>query len=646
VSKTAKRSAGTHSAPGAGVQAITVIDPANGYPRIRDYALIGDCRSAALVSNRGSIDWLCLPRFDSPSLFAALLDRTRGGRFSICPCSKSSVTRRYVDDSNVLETTFTTDTGRLVLTDLMPVASESDKRRELGPDHEVLRVVECTDGEVELDVHCDPRPNYGKRIPNLIDRGPFGWFYEHGSRALALRSEIPLQRVGTAPGVRGRVALRAGERRRISLSFVEAEPAVLPALGEYADARVQRSIAWWQDWAQRCTYNGPFRQQVVRSALTLKLMTYAPSGALVAAPTTSLPEKIGNVRNWDYRYCWLRDASFTLRALLDLGYGLEAEAFLSWLLQATRLKWPELQIMYDVYGETKLKECELPHLDGYAGSKPVRIGNGALDQLQLDVYGEVVDATLRFVKRGGTLDRTSARMVLGFGNTVIKRWNEPDEGIWEPRSGRKHHTYSKAMCWVAMQRLARMHADRHVEVPHARFANEAEAIKEVVEMRGYDQDMRSYVAAFDSKDLDSSLLLLGLHGYADVAGERMKNTLQAVRERLGVNGLLYRYLGNDGLPIGEGAFALCSFWEIQLLALMGRTDECGELFEKLLGYANDVGLLAEEIDPGTGELLGNFPQAYTHVGVINCAVKLEEAIGKRSAPPEDKGQKQETATQR
>ena len=623
------------------------VTPKHGrYSPIADYAIIGDCRSSALISRDGSVDWLCLPRFDSPSLFADILDQDKGGSFAIRPTAKYQSTRRYIPDTNVLETTFTTDEGVVTLTDLMPVMSEEEKNSELRPAHELLRILECKSGQVDVEIICDPRPNYGARIPNLVDRGPFGWFYEHGSRALVLRSEVPLARRPHQPGVFGTAKLRTGERCRVSLSFVEAEPAVLPILGDYAEARVEKSIAWWRGWLSRCTYDGEFRSAVTRSVLTLKMMTYAPSGAVVAAPTTSLPEKIGGVRNWDYRYCWLRDASFTLRAMLDLGYDLEAEAFLSWMLHATRLTWPKLQIMYDVYGETRLKERLLKKLEGYAGSHPVRVGNGARNQLQLDIYGEVVDATLRFVKRGGTLDRVSSRMVLGFGETVYKTWCEPDEGIWEPRSGRKHNTVSKAMCWVAMQRLVRMHAADHVRVPTARFANEAEVMRAEIETRGFNEKLGSYVAHYDSAVVDASLLLMGLHGYADVTGDRMKGTLRTVRERLGVNGLMYRYLDEDGLPDREGAFALCTYWEIQLLAAMGAHDEAESKLEHALKYANDVGLLAEEIDPHTGELLGNFPQAYTHVGVINCAVKLEEAKGKRAAPPEDKGQRQEAQTQR
>jgi GH15 family glucan-1,4-alpha-glucosidase len=603
-------------------------------PSIGDYAVIGDCRSAALISRDGSLDWLCLPRFDAPALFAALLDGRRGGRFVVRPTMPFESTRRYVTDTNVLETTFTTERGAVRVLDLMPVAAEKDKRRELGPEREVVRSVEGIDGEVEIEVLCDPRPLYGEVIPRLTDRQAMGFFYEHGSEALVLRSEIALAPSPTEPGVRGRARIRAGERRHVSLVCAHGTPLVLPTFADAIEQRIARTIRWWQDWTARCRWDGPYREPIVRSALTLKLMTYAPSGAVLAAPTTSLPEKPGGVRNWDYRYCWLRDASLTLRVLMDLGYNEEADAFIAWMLHSTRLTWPELRVLYDVHGEHRVPERELGHLDGHLGSRPVRIGNDAADQLQLDTYGEVVDAVFEFVRRGGRIDRATGRMLVGLGRTVCRRWREPDEGIWEVRNGRRHHTYSKAMCWVALDRLLRLHAEGHLRAPVELFARERDEIRAEIEARGYNVHVGSYVSVFDGEELDASLLLLARYGYTDPRSPRMLSTCRQVHERLGTNGLLYRYLdSDDGLPPGEGAFGIASFWAVECRCRQGDVDGAVQAFEHLCSRANDVGLFAEEIDPATGAQLGNFPQAFTHVGLIDAALMLAEATGRRVVEP-------------
>jgi len=604
-----------------------IADPPRGYSAIDGYAIIGDCRSAALVSRTGSIDWLCWPRFDSPSLFGALLDRNQGGAFAIRPVGHFSTERRYIRDTNVLETTFATATGRARLIDFMPVASEADKRKSLWPDHQVMRIIECVDGEIEMELLCAPRPDYARRLPRLRNRGSLGIYYEHGGRAFILRSEVPLMLSEDFASAHATFTLRAGERRRVSAVYVEGEPAFIPPLGEIAEQRLRMTLAWWEAWAARCTYKGPHRAAVVRSALCLKLMAYAPSGAVVAAPTTSLPEKLGGVRNWDYRYCWLRDASLTLQALYDLGYRHEAEAFLAWLLHTTRMSLPELYVLYDVYGETRLPERELDHFEGFAGSRPVRIGNDARGQLQLDVYGELLDAVYEFIQRGGRLDRATRRMLVGFGETVCRRWQEPDEGIWEIRGERLHHTYSKALCWVALDRLLKLDDQGHMlKIPRQRFETNRAAIREAVESRGYNESLGSYVSVFDGTDVDASLLLLARYGYAEPRSERMRGTCARVHERLGRDGLLYRYLAeNDGLPPGEGAFGICSFWAVDCRALQGDVDSAAASFERVLGYANDVGLFAEEIDPADGSMLGNFPQAFTHVGLIDAALSLTQA---------------------
>ncbi len=600
---------------------------------IAAYALIGNGRTAALVSGDGCLDWLCLPRFDSPSVFAALLDDRQGGRFSVRPAGPYRGERRYVDETNVLETTFRTAEGTAVLRDLMPVGSETEKRAELWPEHEVLRELEGVQGTVDFDVVVAPRPEYARRAVRARPRGALGVWWDLGGAALALHADVPLTVSADGASVAGRVRLAAGERRSLSLTYGAVGPAVLPPLGHAARARIERSVDWWQRWAHRCTYEGPYRDRVVRSALALKLMAYAPSGAIVAAPTTSLPEVLGGGRNWDYRYCWLRDAAFTVRALFDVGYAEEAEAFLSWMLHATRLTWPELQVLYDVFGEARVAERELPHLAGYAGSRPVRVGNGAHGQLQLDVYGEVCDAAVRFAHRGGRFDRDTARMLQGLGETVCRRWREPDEGIWEGRSGRFHHTHSKVLCWVALDRLVSLHASGHLRLRHVeRFRRERDAIRAEVEARGFDERLGSYVRTFGSAELDASLLTLPLYGYVDAASPRMRGTTARILEALGRDGVVYRLPpeGDDGLGVGheaEGAFGVCGFWAVECLARAGEQGAATRAFERLLDYANDVGLFAEEMDPWSGSALGNFPQAFTHVGLIDAALTLAEHGG-------------------
>jgi GH15 family glucan-1,4-alpha-glucosidase len=598
------------------------------YWPIADYALIGDCRSAALVSRDGSIDWLCFPRFDSPSVFAALLDAERGGRFRVAPAGDSRVTRRYIGDSNVLETTFKTASGVLVLVDAMPVADERAKTASLWPDHEVLRRVECVDGQVDVAVTYEPRPNYASWRGRLR-LGPHQTIQcEHGAELLVLRSGVPLSISANRRSAAGTVTLRRGERATIGLTFAHQMPAVYPSDGAQADEAIKTSIDWWSRWASQCTYDWKYRDAIVRSALTLKMLTYAPSGAVVAAPTTSLPEKIGGVRNWDYRYCWLRDSSLTLRALVDLGYRDEAEAFLSWVLHATALTQPKLQVLYDVYGEVQVGEHRLDHLQGYAGSRPVRIGNGAANQLQLDVYGEVLEAAYQYIVRGGTLDRSTGRLLAGLGETVCRIWRETDEGIWEPRSGRHENTHSRMMCWTALDRLFRLRDEGHIEPSFDGLEATRDRIREEIETRGWNEQRQTYVAVLGGSDVDATALRFPLTGYADAASARMQRTLARIDADLGsVDGLLYRYRMPDGLPPGEGAFLICGFWAVECLALAGRLDEATDRFVRLLEYSNDLGLMSEEVDPDSGALLGNFPQAFSHIGLINAALTLAACSG-------------------
>ncbi len=447
------------------------------YLPIADYALIGDTRSAALISSHGSIDWLCWPRFDAGSLFARILDAQGGGFFAIHPAVPYTTKRRYLDASNVLETTFTTDSGAVRLLDLMPVLREEEKARHLSPFRQLLRRVEGLGGEVPVVATYVPRPNYGRDVPRLTGSGERIHFTD-GPNVYQLRSDAPLENRGDSAVAQ--MLLRTGERRDFALAFDSHSPSVYPNIGEEATAEIERSVAFWQEWSSQLDYNGPYREAVLRSALVLKLMTYAPSGAVVASPTTSLPEAIGGVRNWDYRYCWLRDASFTVSALYDTGFEVEGDAFVNWMLYSTQLTHPRLQVLYDVFGEARLPERTLPHLEGYRGSTPVRIGNDAHNQFQLDVYGEVLGAVEEHVNRGATLERDVQRLMVRLADVVVARWREPDSGIWEKRSGRAQHTHAKIMAWSALDCAARLARKGHLDDGAKRWDTEKREIERLV----------------------------------------------------------------------------------------------------------------------------------------------------------------------
>ena len=593
------------------------------FPAIGDYALIGNCRTAALVSRAGAIEWLCAPTYSSPSLFAAILDRD-AGHFSIRPRGRFRAERRYVDDTNVLETTFHVDGGAVLrLTDCMPLpgepTGEMESAQELEPQHEILRRIECVQGEAEVEVEFAPRPDYGRARVGFTRRGKLGWQLTGCRFGAFLNSDIDL--AASDGRIAGTARLRGGEARACSFTYDEDEPSIVLPLGDWARRRVDDTTGWWQWWARRNTYEGNYRSQVLRGALALKLLNCATSGSVLAAPTTSLPEEIGGERNWDYRYCWLRDSALVLHAFLALGFLEEAQEFLGWMLHATRLTWPELQVMYDLYGETHLHERTLDHLSGYRGSRPVRIGNAAHSQLQLDIYGELVAAVTQYVAAGGELDSSEQRMLAGLAKSVCRLWRKPDQGIWETRSAPRHHTYSKAMCWVALDRLVRLGLARDADTA----ARERDAIRADIEAHGVSTARDAYVAWYGGDEPDASLLLLARHGYAEPGSARMRNTYEWVKRELSRNGYLMRYASHgeyDGLRGGENTFAACSFWAAEYLANAGRREEACELFEKLLGCANDVGLYAEEIVAATGEAVGNFPQAFSHVSMISAAVAL------------------------
>lgn len=596
-----------------------------GVPRIDDYAAIGDCRSVGLIGAGGALEWLCWPHYSSPSVFGALLDAERGGAWRIAPLGHAERTRRYWPDTNVLETSFATPSGALRLIDAMPLP----RSPRIGPMREVLRTLEGLRGETRVAVSIDPRPGYGLDPVRLEARGPGAWMWLWNSEALLLQTDVPLVPQGTA--LRGEFSLRAGERRHGSLSYAAGDIAVMPGIGAPARARLAATADWWRTWARRARYAGPHRAAVLRSALLLKLLCCTQSGAVIAAATTSLPEWPGGRRNWDYRYCWLRDAALTMRALVDLGFFDEARAFLDWLLHATRLTWPRLRVLYDLYGRADLAERTLPHLRGFRGSRPVRIGNGAMVQDQLDVYGAVCFAARAFVDATGQLRRDEARLLRGLGAEVLRRWREPDHGIWEIRGPPRQYTFSKMMCALALDSLVHLAHGGH-RTDGSAFASAAHDIRAAISTHGYHRVLDSYVATFDGAAPDASILLAGCLGYEPPRAAAMRGTLRYLRRTLEHRGLLHRYAaGFDGDASPEGAFPICSLAAVDHLAQCGETRSAEALMARVLSCANDVGLLAEEIDPDRGEMLGNFPQAYTHVGVISAALSLEHA--RSGAPP-------------
>ncbi len=594
-----------------------------GYSAIGDYALIGDSRAAALVSRDGSIDWLCLPYFSSRAIFAALLDAGRGGRFRIRPTQPFKVEREYQGESAVLVTRFTTAEGVVQLTDLMPVVTAYDDG-SLLPERELLRIVDGLEGRVELEAIYMPRPNYARAHAPIKSRGALGWTCEFHDEITTLLADPNMSPDGEIC-LRAKFTVEAGDHQCFSLSYARKECAVILPTSE-ARARCAATLRWWRDWSAGCTYLGPYRDHVMRSAITLKLLTYSLSGAVVAAPTASLPECVGGARNWDYRFCWLRDASLTLRAFIDIGYRDEAEAFLGWLLHATRLTWPRLQVLYDVYGETRLPEWTLHHMAGYRGSRPVRIGNAAGGQFQLDIYGQVILSAHDYVSRGGRLGVAETRMLAGFARSVSKLWRQPDNGIWEARTQPEQHTFSKLMCWVALDRLINLHEGGHLRLPVERLRRERRAVEELIEQQGFNRDLNSYVTHFGSDEVDASLLLLSRVGYIDANHPRMRGTFDRIDKELGIGPFVKRYRdGQDGLPGGEGAFGIAGFWAVDYLVLTGDLAQAHRRFEALLAGANDLRLFAEENDPHTCEALGNFPQAFTHVGLISAALALDAA---------------------
>jgi len=576
---------------------------------IEDYALIGDCHSAALVGRDGSIDWLCMPRFDSDACFAALLGSPEHGRWLLAPAGTShKVQRRYREGTLILETDFETDDGAVRVIDCMPMA---DGR------HGLVRIVEGLRGRVPMRMELIIRFDYGSIVPWVRqDDGVLVATAGPDTLELLAGAEVHGENLATV----AEFAVRDGERVSFTLNYRRSHDPAQPVIdAEWALHATERA---WCAWSARCRYQGEWHEPVLRSLLTLKALTYEPTGGIVAAPTTSLPERMGGVRNWDYRYCWLRDATFTLNALLLAGYHDEATAWRQWLLRAVAGKPENLQILYSIVGRRRLDESEVPWLPGYGGAAPVRVGNAASSQFQLDVYGEVMD-TLHLARTAGFEPESAAWdiqiLLLKF---LEDHWQDPDEGIWEVRGPRRHFTHSKMMAWVAFDRAVKDAEAFKLEGPVERWRELRAAIQQQVCERGFDAARNTFVQSYDSQHLDASLLLIPLVGFLPPEDERVLGTIAAIEKHLLMDGFVRRYSSDadvDGLPPGEGAFLPCSFWLADCMVLSGRREEGRALFERLLALRNDLGLLSEEYDPAQRHLLGNFPQALTHMALINTA---------------------------
>src|SRR3954463_5101617 len=586
---------------------------------LEDYALIGDMHAAALVGRTGAVDWLCLPRFDSASCFSALLGDDRHGRWLVAPASEGgAISRRYRPGTLVLETDLETSEGAVRVIDFMP-------RRAKGPPR-VMRIVEGLRGRVPMRMELSLRPDYGSIKP-WVELASDGVIATAGPDAFRLSTPLPLQ--VDDGSVRAEFVAVEGARERLTLSWhlsYEETPAV-----EDADSALARTEAWWRQWSGRCTYDGPYRDDVLRSVIVLKAMTDDPTGALIAAPTTSLPEDLGGVRNWDYRYCWLRDSVLALEALLAAGYTEEALAFRNYLLRVGTGDPAAIQIMYGIGGERRLTEFELPHLPGYEGSQPVRVGNAASEQFQLDVYGEVAAVMFLGAELRGKIEKRLWPRWSEVVDYVETIWREPDDGIWESRGDRRHYTYSKVMAWVVFDRALRAAERFGMEAPVEHWRQVRDEIHAEVCERGYDAERRTFTQYYGSKELDASVLNIPIVGFLPGTDERVTGTIDAVRRELGRDGFVSRYSTaqtDDGLAGDEGQFLACSFWLVKALARNGRVGEARALFDRLIGLANDVGLLAEEYDVGRQRQVGNFPQAFSHLALINAARAISAA-----APP-------------
>jgi GH15 family glucan-1,4-alpha-glucosidase len=590
--------------------------------RIEDYAFLSDTQSGALVSRDGCVDWLCLPRFDSGACFAALLGGPENGCWRFTPEGKiKRRERRYRGDSMILESEVYTGEGAIRFIDFMPP-------RGTNPD--IVRIIEGIEGRVKIAMELIIRFDYGSTVP-WVRRRHGGLEAVAGPNALILHT--PIQTHGEDLKTVAKFSVAKGDRVPFVLTWYQSHE--LPPKEVDAEKALKQTESYWRQWAQQYKRSGPWQDAVMRSLITLKGLTYAPTGGIVAAATTSLPEEIGGVRNWDYRFCWLRDATFTLLALLSFGYHEEARAWREWLLRAIAGSASQTQIMYGVQGERWLDERELPWLSGYENSKPVRVGNAASKQFQLDVFGEVVDAMYNAHRSGIRMNEPDWRMQVSLVNFLETKWQEPDEGIWEVRGGRRQFTHSKMMAWVAFDRAVKLIEDGNCSADHhlSRWKRLRDQIHREVCERGYNKKKKAFTQSYGSDDMDASILTMPLVGFLPIEDERVRNTIAAVERDLTYEGFVLRYPtrkgGVDGLPGGEGVFLPCSFWLVDCLHLLGRKSDARRLYERLLDLRNDVGLLAEEYDLKRKRLLGNFPQAFSHVGLVNSAQILAE---KSTAP--------------
>ena len=590
--------------------------------RIEDYAIIGDCQTAALVARDGSIDWLCFPAFDSGACFAALLGTKGHGRWLIAPAGSINRTkRRYREGTLILETEYETDSGSVTIIDWMPPRSgEAD----------LMRMVLGVRGQVTMRMELIIRFDYGTVIP-WVRRMDDGISAVAGSDALLLHSDVELH--GENLTTQAHFTVSENQRVPFVLTWYPShESAPPPRDPEKALIETER---YWREWSGRCTYEGPWRTSVVRSLITLKALTYSPTGGIVAAPTTSLPEQLGGVRNWDYRFCWLRDATFTLYALMMGGYTEEARAWRDWLLRAVAGDPSQTNIMYGLAGQRRLTEIELPWLPGYEASVPVRIGNAAYQQFQLDIYGEVMDAFHLARRAGLERDDNAWRVQRALVEFLETAWTKPDEGIWEVRGPRRHFTHSKVMAWVAVDRSIKAVEQFGLRGPLEKWRQLRATIHNEICQKGFDQDRNTFVQYYGATDLDASLLMIPLVGFLPITDPRVKGTVSAIERDLMIDGFVARYATKpevDGLPPGEGAFLPCTFWLADNVAMLGRFDEAIAIFDRLLALSNDVGLLSEQYDPASRRLVGNYPQAFTHVSLVNTAYNLS----RRDGPAEDR----------
>ena len=582
---------------------------------IEDYALIGDCETAALVSRDGSIDWLCLPNFASPACFAALLGDENNGRWSISPQSEARCQRRYLPRTLVVETTFETDEGAAQLFDFMPLR---------GRTPHLMRIVRGIRGAISLRMELTLRFDYGRTVPWVTSLEDGVLRAIAGPDMAVLYSSIPTR--GENLKTVSEFTVHKGESLHFGLSYGPSfDELPSPADPEQA---LRETVAFWREWGDRAHLHGEYAEAIERSLITLKALTYRHTGGIVAAPTTSLPEWPGSNRNWDYRYCWLRDATFTLLALMNAGYFEEAQAWRDWLLRAVAGSPDQVQIMYGIRGERNLMEWEVPWLSGYAGSKPVRVGNAAADQLQLDVYGEVADAMLHAHLGGMPPSDDDVHLHTSLAEHLSQIWEQPDEGIWEVRGGPQHFTYSKVMAWVAFDRAVKAAEHFQVAAEASRWRGLRDKIHQDICEKAYNAQLGSFTQAYGSTQLDASLLLIPQMGFLPCTDPRVRGTIEAIEKNLTVDGFVLRYRTervDDGLPPGEGVFLACSFWMVSALRMLGRIDEARRLFERLLELRNDVGLLSEEYDPRAKRQLGNFPQALSHISLINAAFEFNRA---------------------